>query len=118
MPRVLIVEDEFLVRDLAEQDFADSGFETVAAEDARVAIGVLQSQPPFDLILTDIRMPGGMDGWELGRVVRSEYPEVKVIYATGYSEQTRPLATFERFIRKPYRIGEILALARELGVQP
>ena len=65
MARILPVEDEMLVRELALEDLTDAGFEVVDASDADVALVILQKDRAFDLLFTDIRMPSEIDGWEL-----------------------------------------------------
>jgi CheY-like chemotaxis protein len=63
MSAVLLVEDELLVRELASEDLGDAGFEVTAASDGDEALGYLREGRQFDLLFTDIRMPGETDGW-------------------------------------------------------
>jgi CheY-like chemotaxis protein len=116
MPRVLIVEDEPLIREIAVDEFTDAGWEVGAVASGDEALVHLERGETFDLVFTDIRMPGALDGWELGRLAGNLYPAIKVIYATGFSETTRPLTCNERFISKPYRSAEILRLVEDLGL--
>lgn len=116
MARVLIAEDEFLVADLAEDIFESAGFEVVCEVNGDRALEQLASNGPFDLLFTDICMPGQTNGWDLGRRAREINPGIKVIYATGFSEERLSLQPDERFLPKPYRGSAVLAAARELGV--
>jgi CheY-like chemotaxis protein len=69
------------------------------------------------LLLTDMVMPGGLTGRELGERLRTRNPRLKVIYSSGYSpgQETKELAALpaEIFLPKPYRAGELLAKVRE-----
>ena len=116
MPRVLIVEDEPLIRELAVDEFTDAGWDVGAVASGDEALVRFERGETFDLVFTDIRMPGAVDGWELGHVAAGLCPWVKVIYATGFTESTRPLTCNERFISKPYRTTEILRLVEDLGL--
>lgn len=118
MARVLIVEDEGLVRELAVDEFSDAGFTVEEAANADEALGLLKANKPFDVLFTDIRMPGSIDGWELGRIASELRPDIRIIYATGYSEHTRALSCSEHFLQKPYRCEHVLRLIREWGINP
>jgi CheY-like chemotaxis protein len=114
--RVLLVEDEMLIRELAAEDFTDAGFEVVAATSGDEALFLLEAGRDFDLLFTDIRMPGEVDGIDLARRARSLLPTLRVIYATGYDDKLRDLTPDERCIRKPYAFSEVLGLVASLGL--
>lgn len=118
MAHVLIVEDECLVRELAVDEFSDAGFTVKEATNADEALALLKAGTPCDVLFTDIRMPGSIDGWELGRIASELRPDIRVIYATGYSERTRTLSGSEQFLQKPYRCEHVLGLIREWGIHP
>ncbi|HKT81560.1 MAG TPA: response regulator [Vicinamibacterales bacterium] len=84
--RVLVVDDEPGIREFVDRTLQLVGYRTVVAESGSQALGLVQSEEPFDLLLTDMRMPG-MNGDELARRVRKQQPEVKVLYLTGFSDQ-------------------------------
>lgn len=111
---VLIVEDEILVRVGLSEELQDAGYHVVEAADGVSALDVLNGGDRIDLMFTDIRMPGGIDGWDLAERARALRPELPVIYATGYSGENPRLVPGARFFRKPYRVGEILAAIGEL----
>ena len=115
-PRVLIVEDEELVREIAQDEFADAGFAVETAANGEQAVEMLQSDPAFDLLFTDIRMPGGIDGWSVAERARRLKPDIAVIYATGYSEDHASMVASSVFLRKPYRMPAVIAAAQSLGV--
>jgi PAS domain S-box-containing protein len=113
---VLLVEDDAGVAELALGLLEDAGYKVKTAVDAREALKVLRNGERIDLVFSDIMMPGGMNGAELARVVRGEFPSIFILLATGYSEAAAQAATLEfPLIRKPYgrevlldKLGEIL----------
>lgn len=115
MSAVLLVEDELLVRELASEDLADAGFEVTAASDGDEALGYLREGRRFDLLFTDIRMPGTTDGWQLAREAKAFLPDIRVIYATGLGDAANGLAEGERYVRKPYSIGDLRNALAQLG---
>ncbi|MBW8755173.1 MAG: response regulator [Sphingomonadales bacterium] len=117
MTRILLVEDEMLVRELMYEDLRESGFAVTPIATGDEALRVIDTDTAFDLLLTDIRMPGETDGWTLGRRARQVIPSIRVIYATGYTDHGGDLYAHERTIKKPFRHEQILALIRELDVQ-
>lgn len=116
MARILLVEDEMLLRELALDDLTEAGFDVVAATDADEALAILQDDRRFDLLFTDIRMPGELDGWELAAEGRRLIPGLKVIYTTGLGDEGNRLGEGERLVSKPYRNEMLLGLLSELGV--
>jgi CheY-like chemotaxis protein len=115
MSSVLLVEDELLVRELAFEDLGDAGFEVTPASDGDEALGHLRDGRHFDLLFTDIRMPGATDGWELAREAKQLLPGIRVIYATGMGDAASRLSEGERYVRKPYSLGELHKVLAELG---
>jgi CheY-like chemotaxis protein len=100
---VLIVENEAIVRmELAER-LATMGLTALAAGDADEAIRILETHPEIDVLMTDIAMPGSMDGARLAHHVRRRWPPVKIIVVSGYGDT--PPADLPRralFLAKPY----------------
>ncbi|MDP9056091.1 MAG: response regulator [Pseudomonadota bacterium] len=117
MPSVLVVEDEFLVREFIVEEFGDAGFAVQSASDGEKALELLKSGAGFDLLFTDVRMPGSIDGWELGRHAAQMFPDIRIVYATGYSETSHALNDNEGFLTKPYRMVDILELIGGLGIR-
>lgn len=115
MTTVLLVEDELLVRELASEDLADAGFDVTAANDGDEAMGHLRDGRQFDLLFTDIRMPGSIDGWQLAEHAKAMLPDLKVIYATGLGEAANDLSSDERYVRKPYSLTDLLKVLGDLG---
>lgn len=113
-PTVLIVEDEYLVLEVAASEFEDAGYAVLTAESAEAALAQLGSDTDIDLLFTDIRMPGQLDGWEIANRARALRPHLPVIYATGYSAQPPKAVAGSLFFTKPYRMSEIMSAARQL----
>ena len=114
MPTVLIVEDEDLVREIAVVEFEEAGFRVIEAATGEAALAHLAIDP-IDLLFTDIRLPGSIDGWQVARRARDLYPDLPVIYASGFPGDAIDVVLGGRFIRKPYRPTAIIAVARDLG---
>ncbi|MGE4529532.1 MAG: ATP-binding protein, partial [Rhodospirillaceae bacterium] len=82
---VLIVEDEDAVRVFGARALSAKGYTVLEAADGEQAIGILQDHDEVDVLITDMVMPG-MDGATLARLVRQEYPAIRVVLMSGYSE--------------------------------
>ena len=108
MTRILLAEDEALVRELIIEDLNDAGFEVVAARDGEEALQILREDSNFDVLFTDIRMPGSVDGWQLAEHGRQLISGLRVIYSTGLGEADRAIGPTDRFLTKPYRLDALL----------
>ncbi|MFN7023937.1 MAG: response regulator [Pseudorhizobium sp.] len=99
--RVLLVEDEVLIRmDIAET-LRDNGWEVIEASTADDAIEVLQRDVNFRLLLTDVHMPGTKDGLHLARLAKC-YPHIKVaVMSGGYFPSQDDEKSFDIFLPKP-----------------
>jgi|RhiMethySRZTD1v2_1073278.scaffolds.fasta_scaffold00874_37 two-component system cell cycle sensor histidine kinase/response regulator CckA len=84
--RVLVVDDEAGIREFVDRTLQLVGHQTTVAASGKAALTLAESEAPFDLLLTDLRMPGMM-GDELARRIRQRQPELKVLYLTGFSDQ-------------------------------
>jgi CheY-like chemotaxis protein len=115
MSTVLLVEDELLVRELASEDLGDAGFQVTPATDGDEALAYLREGRHFDLLFTDIRMPGTTDGWGLAQEAKRLLPDIRVIYATGLGDAASGLTENERYVRKPYSLAELRKALDELG---
>jgi len=116
--RVLVVDDETSVLAFAERALRSGGYEVVVASNGRDAMGIVETQPrPFDLFLVDVVMPQ-MSGDELGRRLRQQDPDVKVLYFTGFSERLfesrQALWKHEAFIEKPATVRGLLEAVSQL----
>ena len=108
MAKILLVEDEMLVRELAFEDLSDEGHEVTAAATGEDGLAILRQDPAYDVLLTDIRLPGNVDGWQLAAEGKQLNPSLKVIYASGLNDDTDRVAPGERMLAKPYRKEDLL----------
>jgi CheY-like chemotaxis protein len=115
--RVLIVDDEEPICRLVDRILVEGGYDTVIAPNADAAIGLVATDDPLDLLLTDLMMPD-MNGDELARRIRQVRPSLKVLYLTGFPDKlfsTRPtLWEGEAFLEKPIKsaaLREAVSLA-------
>jgi CheY-like chemotaxis protein len=115
-PVLLIVEDELLVRKLAVEIAEEAGFSVLEATEADEAIRVLQKRPDIRVVLTDIDMPGSLDGLELAHAIRCRWPPIQVVLTSG---KMRPapdeLPERSHFVSKPYDFSRLTGLLRELS---
>lgn len=119
--RILLVEDQPELRNHVEKLLTRLGYAVTAAEDGKEALSLLDQGQKFDLLFTDVILPGGMNGQQLAEEVRKTDPRMKVLFTSGY-----PAFAFEhlgiddldnlRLLRKPYRTADLkAALADVLG---
>ena len=100
MREVLVVDDEEDVRDWSVILFKDMGFKVYAASQGREALDILALHPSIGLLYTDIRMPV-MSGADLAAHARELYPELKIIFVTGYVAEL-PNVPGAPILRKPF----------------
>jgi len=84
---VLLVEDEPAVRLVMAEILTDNGYTVLEAENAQLALHHVRSAERIDLLLTDVGLPGGMNGRQLADAAREHRPKLKVLFVTGYAEQ-------------------------------
>ncbi|WP_433911000.1 histidine kinase famiy protein [Sphingomonas yabuuchiae] len=106
--RVLMVEDQEDVGDLGRSMLEDLGYNVVLTRSAREALDHLAKDGEFQLLFTDILMPGGMNGVALAQAVRRDYPHLSVLLTTGFADEAidEGARSYE-LIRKPYRRAEL-----------
>jgi PAS domain S-box-containing protein len=109
--RILIVEDDSFVAELAGGMLSEMGFETIITHSAREALERLSGDRRPSLIFSDIVMPGGISGIELARRVRERFPELPILLTSGYSEKVGGEHDFPVLL-KPY---DMESLAATLG---
>jgi CheY-like chemotaxis protein len=114
-PVVLLVEDEPLVRILNLDILHEGGFRVIDANDADEAFEILKRRPDVKAVLTDVDMPGSMNGFEFARLVAQGWPEVGVLVISG---KTRPdrgdLPPKAAFLPKPYGPAALLQALRQV----
>ncbi|MFC5548688.1 hybrid sensor histidine kinase/response regulator [Massilia aerilata] len=114
--RVLIVEDEPDLMDVAASLFASMGYDVLTAASGREAMDMLE-QRDVDILFTDVVMPNGMDGLQLATYTRTHYPDTKIMLASGYplpalkQRHGQDLNDFA-FVNKPYRLADLARTLR------
>jgi two-component system, response regulator PdtaR len=107
---ILTVEDEFLISEYLHGILESGGHRVIAAFDADEAIDVLERRRDIELVITDINMPGSMDGLRLAAAIRDRWPPIHLIVVTGVAPPRRSdLPSGSLFIPKPYRPADILS---------
>jgi CheY-like chemotaxis protein len=107
-PKILVVEDQEAVRQVACGFLSDFGYDIIEAEDGFQALAKLQEHPDVDLMFTDVVMPGGMNGFDLAQAAYTIRPKLKVVHTSGYPKgamvhQEEPRFREGFIIMKPYR---------------
>jgi|GEM_PF-2731855 len=109
---VLVVEDDEQVRALAVTLIEGLGYACITAADGPQALAAVAGGAPIDLLMTDVVMPGGLDGWQLAREFRRIRPGIPVLYVSGYTDAFRnrdgQLEPGEYLLAKPYAKSDIL----------
>ncbi len=122
VPRILLVEDEFLIRLTMVEFLQDAGFDVVEAWDSAEAIRVLDQPTVFQALCTDVRMPGALDGIDLAHYVRQRHPTMPIVVVSGYAadltRRLRELHPPATFFDKPYVYQKVTTALRTLTAEP
>ena len=115
---LLVVEDEALIRAGLVQEFEIAGYQVHAAASADEAVTLLQTGVALAAVVTDLRMPGRLDGLGLVDWLREHRPSLPIIVATGYpiDLQHEPYRTaISAVVSKPYEASQIVSVLAKLG---
>ena len=114
--KVLVVDDEQDLVEIMRIYLERMGYEVYEANDAGTALDVVRAHPCIDLLITDIIMPGGINGVELAYDIRELLPKIKIVYSSGFpanSMADRGLPSLDApMLRKPYTLSEFEAAIR------
>ncbi|MGQ0533078.1 MAG: PAS domain S-box protein [Caulobacteraceae bacterium] len=114
--KILVVEDDPLVRSHAISSLEGVGYRIIVASDGPEALALIRSGAAPDLLFTDLVMPGGMNGWELAAKARELKPSLKILFTSGYPLETLTDRSDSdpgaRLLSKPYRVAELARLVR------
>ena len=113
--KVLVVEDEMVLRMRAVDIVEDAGFTAVEAVNADEALSILESRSDISLLFSDIQMPGSMDGLKLAHAVHDRWPAIKIILVSGQiklADTDRPADS--RFFGKPLEVKQMIAELQEM----
>jgi signal transduction histidine kinase/CheY-like chemotaxis protein len=110
----LLVEDDAEVAALTREMLGHLGFEVIHAASPAAALGALANARRVDVVFSDIMMPGGMSGLQLGREIRRRQPDLRIVLTTGYSEAAAAMDSAEfTLLLKPYSLD---GLSQALGI--
>ena len=117
-PLILLVEDSAPVREAYAILLEESGYAVIEAGEGAGALKVLQGDRRVDLLITDVGLPGGMNGRQLADAARLARPDLKVLFVTGYAETAvmrgGELEAGMQVITKPFNLSALGAKVREL----
>jgi CheY-like chemotaxis protein len=107
---VLVVEDELLVRVVTSQTLAEAGYLILEAGTGDEALRIITAGAPLSAVVTDIEMPGALDGLELAKAIETRWPEIAIVIISGRRlpapDELPPKAVF---LPKPYSPGRLIA---------
>lgn len=109
--RVLLVEDESPIRLMMAEVLSEEGFEVTEACTGDEAVELLAGSHTFDIVLTDVHMPGTLDGVDVALRAREKDSSMPVVMVSGYTDQMdrlNGLTPPPTFIRKPFKLGKLL----------
>jgi CheY-like chemotaxis protein len=112
---ILIVEDEALIRFSLADFFEDAGYRVFEAESADEAIAILDRDSSIRVVLTDVQMPGSMDGLRLAHYIRDRFPPTVLVVTSGVLNPTKadlPVDSF--FVPKPFDTRRLLGQIEHL----
>ncbi len=114
---ILVVEDDVLILHQLTAQLTGLGYKVLTASAGLPALEILRRRPDIDLLLTDVVLPGGMNGRQIAEAAQIIHPDLKVLYTSGYSENAivhhGRLDRDVNFLSKPYRRSELAAKVRE-----
>ena len=106
---LLFVEDDALVRESVAPVLEGSGFFVIRAESADAALACLEAGTKVDVVFSDVVMPGTLNGIDLARTVITRFPHIRIVLATGYSENRVSMPGVQ-VLGKPYDVAEVLRI--------
>jgi two-component system, response regulator PdtaR len=111
--RILVVEDEVLIRALIAEELRLEGFSVIEADRADDALTYIKTGEQVDLVFSDIQTPGSINGLQLAQTLRDKYPDIPVMLASG-NALPRHVGIVEAFVPKPYDVTQTIALISEI----
>lgn len=112
-PIVLVVEDNSLVRIVIADFLETAGFVVIQAVDGAAALVILASGAEFNILFTDVQMPGPIDGAGVAMLMREQRPDMPIVVTSGHGVPS-PLPTGGRFVAKPYDNRKVVTLLSDL----
>jgi CheY-like chemotaxis protein len=116
-PTVLVVEDEVLIRLMIADELRSQGLHVLEASNAEDALTILESSLPVDLLFTDVRMPGRMDGAGLAKFVHARFPRLKLMMGSSSRPEQSLRDVADVFLWKPYDLDQMIEHVERLLAQ-
>jgi CheY-like chemotaxis protein len=111
-PIVLIVEDEWLLRDCIAAHLRAAQWRTLEARSGEAAVSVLEAGKHVDVVFTDIQLGGAINGWEVGARFRRVLPQIPIIYTSGDAHPSALAVAESFFFAKPYEPNDVVRACR------
>jgi DNA-binding response OmpR family regulator len=106
-PAILIIDDDRDIREMIESVLADAGFEVTTAATAWEAVALVEEKQ-FDLLVADIKLPGGLNGLQMAQHMRARHPRLKCLFVSGAHDPMICDPELDDFVAKPFRPFELL----------
>jgi two-component system, response regulator PdtaR len=113
-PTILVVDDEVLLRWMIAEELRAKGFVVIEAANSDEARMILQTSTDVSIVMTDVRMPGSMDGIGLAQWVRAARPDLKIVIASAHPPAGAGHDIADAYFLKPYDIDRLIHRIREL----
>jgi CheY-like chemotaxis protein len=112
-PKILVCEDDPLVRMVIVDYLVDSGCLVIEANNGEEAVALIDGpDQQLDVLFTDIRLGGPLNGWDVAEIFRNRFPNIRVLYTSGNLIQPRRDVEGSEFFSKPYPVNDILDACR------
>jgi CheY-like chemotaxis protein len=119
--RVLLVEDDDTVRDLTRTVLQDSGYDVIEARTGDEALPLLNDPDHVDILLTDVKMPGRVDGLDLAMLARQNFPSMPVLVVSGFAPELHrrlsDLGQPQMFLSKPYTMRRVVEIVNGMAAR-
>ena len=118
LPIVLLVEDEPLIRLVASDVLTEAGYRVIEAVNSEEALTLIEAKPDTVALVTDVKMPGAVDGFALARLVAGRWPHVGIVVTSAHALAGEgDLPAGSEFLPKPYQPSTLIAAVRKLTEQ-
>jgi DNA-binding response OmpR family regulator len=117
LPAILIIEDDHEIQAIVEEALTDGGFEAAIAGSGEEAVALLKSDGvKYRALVTDINLPGKLDGWEIARLAREINPNFPIVYMTGAAAHDWPSMGVPNSIllNKPFAPAQLVTAVSQL----
>ncbi len=115
---ILVVEDEPLIRLIVVEELTDLGYDVCEAESGDAAASIIHGHArSVSMLITDVHMPGSLDGFAVASLVRAHYPDAPIIFTTGRPDVARSFAKLrdnDALLSKPFLPSELIAMICQL----